>query len=82
MNIRILSESDVRAVVDIAAAIDIQAEAFTLLAEGRSVQGLRSFAVSETPPTVHGGWGRDQRAASGERSWPRPYIVVKVYACQ
>ncbi len=52
MNIRILSESDVRAVVDMAAAIDIQAEAFTLLAEGRSVQGLRSFAVSETPPGI------------------------------
>ncbi len=52
MNIRILSETDVRAVVDMAAAIDIQAEAFTLLAEGRSVQGLRSFAVSETPPGI------------------------------
>ncbi len=52
MNIRILSESDVRAVIDMAAAIDIQAEAFTLLAEGRSVQGLRSFAVSETPPGI------------------------------
>ena len=52
MNIRILSESDVRAVIDMAAAIDIQAEAFTLLAEGRSMQGLRSFAVSENPPGI------------------------------
>ena len=52
MKLRILSESDVRAVIDMASAIDIQAEAFTLLAEGRSVQGLRSFAVSETPPGI------------------------------
>ena len=52
MKIRILSESDVRAVIDMASAIDIQAEAFTLLAEGRSVQGLRSFAASETPPGI------------------------------
>lgn len=52
MYIRILSESDVRTVIDMAAAIDIQAEAFTLLAEGRSVQGLRSFAVSENPPGI------------------------------
>jgi ornithine cyclodeaminase/alanine dehydrogenase-like protein (mu-crystallin family) len=52
MNIRILSESDVRAVIDMAAAIDIQAEAFTLAAEGRSMEGLRSFAVSEDPPGI------------------------------
>ena len=52
MKIRILSESDVRAVIDMASAINIQAEAFTLLAEGRSVQGLRSFAASETPPGI------------------------------
>ncbi len=50
MDIRILSETDIRAVIDMAAAIDIQAEAFTVLAEGRSVPGLRSFVVSETPP--------------------------------
>ncbi len=52
MKIRILGEADIRAVIDMAAAIEIQAEAFTLLAEGRSVEGLRSFAVSESPPGI------------------------------
>jgi ornithine cyclodeaminase/alanine dehydrogenase-like protein (mu-crystallin family) len=52
MKLRILSEADCRAVLDMAAAIEIQAEAFTLLAEGRSVEGLRSFAASENPPGV------------------------------
>jgi len=33
-----------------AAAIDIQAEAFELLARDRSIEGLRSFAVSKEPP--------------------------------
>jgi ornithine cyclodeaminase len=50
MQIRILSESDCRAAVDMAAAIDIQAEAFELLARDRSIEGLRSFAVSKEPP--------------------------------
>ena len=52
MKLRILSEDDVRAVITMADAIPMQAEAFTLLAEGRSVEGLRSFALSETPPGV------------------------------
>ena len=52
MKLRILSESDCRAVLDMAMAIDIQGEAFTLLAAGRSVEGLRSTATSETPPGV------------------------------
>jgi ornithine cyclodeaminase/alanine dehydrogenase-like protein (mu-crystallin family) len=52
MKLRILSETDCRAVLDMAAAIEIQAEAFALLAEGRSVEGLRSFAASEDPPGV------------------------------
>ena len=52
MKIRVLSESDCRAVLDMAAAIDIQAEAFDLLAANQSVEGLRSFALSETPPGV------------------------------
>ena len=50
MQLRILSESDCRAAVDMAAAIDIQAEAFALLARDRSIEGLRSFAVSKNPP--------------------------------
>lgn len=65
MKLRVLSETDCRTVVDMAAAIDFQAEAFALLAQGASVQGLRSFAVSDDPPGVaifnpsflHGGRG-------------------------
>jgi ornithine cyclodeaminase len=52
MKLRILSESDCRSVLNMAAAIDIQGEAFTLLAQGRSVEGLRSMATSEAPPGV------------------------------
>ena len=52
MKLRILPEADCRALLDMAAAIEIQAEAFALLAEGRSVEGLRSFAASEDPPGV------------------------------
>ena len=52
MKIRVLSEADCRVAIDMNAAIDVQAEAFSLLAANRSVEGLRSFAVSETPPGV------------------------------
>jgi ornithine cyclodeaminase/alanine dehydrogenase-like protein (mu-crystallin family) len=52
MKLRILSEADCRATLDMATAIDVQAEAFMLLAQGKSVEGLRSFATSETPPGV------------------------------
>ena len=52
MKIRVLSEADCRAVIDMAAAIDIQAEAFGLLAANRSVERLRSFVTSEDPPGV------------------------------
>ncbi len=92
MNIRILGESDVRAVIDMAAAIDIQAEAFTALAEGRSVQGLRSFAVSETPPGIAifnpafltGGAGYGVKVVSDfygnpERGAPRMTALVALF---
>jgi len=52
MKLRILSEADCRAVLNMDVAIDIQAEAFTLLANGMSVEGLRTFAASESPPGV------------------------------
>jgi len=52
MKLRILSEADCRAVLDMATAIDVQSEAFTLLAQGRSVEGLRSMATSNDPPGV------------------------------
>jgi alanine dehydrogenase len=50
MKLRILSEADCRAVLDIATAIEVQAQAFTLLSQGRLIEGLRSFASSENPP--------------------------------
>ena len=52
MQLRILTESDCRAVIGMQDAIDIQGEAFTLLANGQSVEGLRSFATSDNPPGV------------------------------
>lgn len=52
MKLRILSEADCRRVLAMAEAIDIQAEAFSLLAAGKSVEGLRSFASSDEPPGV------------------------------
>jgi ornithine cyclodeaminase/alanine dehydrogenase-like protein (mu-crystallin family) len=52
MKLRVLSEADCRAVVDMQAAIDIQGEAFGLLAANKSVEGLRSFAGSESPPGI------------------------------
>ena len=50
MQLRILSESDCRQALSMAAAIDIQGEAFALLAQEQSIEGLRSFAVSDAPP--------------------------------
>lgn len=52
MQLRILTESDCRTVIGMEDAIDIQGEAFTLLANGQSVEGLRSFATSDNPPGV------------------------------
>lgn len=52
MHIRVLSEQDVRSVLTMGNAIDLQAEAFELLAEDQTVEGLRSFAHSSTPPGV------------------------------
>jgi alanine dehydrogenase len=52
MKLRILSEADCRRVLGMAEAIDVQAEAFGLLASGKSVEGLRSFASSDEPPGV------------------------------
>lgn len=52
MKLRILSENNVRSVLTMADAIDIQAAAFAALADGRSVDGLRSFAPSDNPPGV------------------------------
>jgi ornithine cyclodeaminase/alanine dehydrogenase-like protein (mu-crystallin family) len=50
MRLRVLTESDCRSLLGMREAIDIQAEAFGLLASGRAVEGLRSVATSEDPP--------------------------------
>jgi ornithine cyclodeaminase/alanine dehydrogenase-like protein (mu-crystallin family) len=52
MKLRVLSEPDCRALMDMRAAIDVQAEAFALLASGRAVAGLRTFVSSQVPPAV------------------------------
>jgi ornithine cyclodeaminase len=52
VKLRLLTEADCRAALDMRAAIDVQATAFIALAKGQSVQGLRRLATSETPPGV------------------------------
>jgi ornithine cyclodeaminase/alanine dehydrogenase-like protein (mu-crystallin family) len=52
MKIRILSEAEVRNLISLKQAIDVQAEAFSKLARGESVEGLRSFAKSDDPPGI------------------------------
>src|SRR5947209_4573756 len=52
MKIRVLSEPDCRAVLDMASAIDVQAQAFAMLSQGCAIEGLRSFASSENPPGI------------------------------
>lgn len=52
MKIRVLTEADCRALLGMAEAIDIQAEAFSLLAAGGTVEGLRAVARSDEPPGV------------------------------
>jgi ornithine cyclodeaminase len=50
--IRVLTEADCRALLGMEEAIDIQAEAFSLLAAGGAVEGLRAVARSDEPPGV------------------------------
>jgi alanine dehydrogenase len=52
VKLRILTEADCRALLGMEEAIDIQAEAFSLLAAGRAVDGLRAVARSDEPPGV------------------------------
>ena len=50
MKLLILTEDDVRGLVNMAEAIDLQAKAFAILAASGSVEGLRSFVKSDDPP--------------------------------
>lgn len=52
MRIRILTEADCRALLTMEEAIELQALAFAMLSEDKSVEGLRSYATSEDPPGV------------------------------
>jgi ornithine cyclodeaminase/alanine dehydrogenase-like protein (mu-crystallin family) len=52
MMLRILTESDCRSLLGMREAVDVQAEAFGLLAEGSAVEGLRSIATSDQPAGV------------------------------
>jgi ornithine cyclodeaminase len=92
MRLRILTETDCRALLGMEDAIAIQGEAFTLLAEGRSVEGLRSFATSQAPPGVAifnpcflkdgGGYGIKVVSdfyRNGERGVPRMTALVALF---
>ncbi len=52
MKLRVLTETDVRAVMSMDEAIEVQKEAFGLLADQQVVSGLRSFVSSENPPGI------------------------------
>jgi ornithine cyclodeaminase/alanine dehydrogenase-like protein (mu-crystallin family) len=52
VKLRILGETDVRRCIDLPETIEAQAQAFALLAAGRTVEGLRTFVSSESPPAV------------------------------
>lgn len=52
MKLRVLGEADVRSVIDMAAAIEIQERAFASLGAGEVISGLRSFARLEDPSGV------------------------------
>lgn len=52
MKIRILTEADCRSLLGMEEAIELQGRAFRMLANGESIEGLRSYATSESPPGV------------------------------
>jgi ornithine cyclodeaminase/alanine dehydrogenase-like protein (mu-crystallin family) len=52
VKLRVLTEADCRALLGMREAIDVQAEAFALLASGATVEGLRGVVRSEKPAGV------------------------------
>jgi ornithine cyclodeaminase/alanine dehydrogenase-like protein (mu-crystallin family) len=50
VKLRVLAESDVRRCLDMREAVDAQAQAFALLAAKKTVEGLRTFVTSASPP--------------------------------
>jgi len=92
MHIRILAEADVREVISMREAIDVQAEAFQIAASGATIEGLRSHAVSEDPPGIAifnpsfltGGRGYGVKVVSDfygntERGVPRMNALVALF---
>ena len=52
MRLRILSEDNIRQIINMDDAIDIQRDAFGLIGDDLVVSGLRSYATSQTPPGI------------------------------
>ena len=52
MRLRVLSEDNIRQIINMDDAINIQREAFGLIADDHVVSGLRSFAKSQNPPGI------------------------------
>jgi len=52
MLLRILTENNIRDIMDMDEAIEIQRKAFGLIGDDTVVSGLRSFATSDTPPGI------------------------------
>jgi alanine dehydrogenase len=92
VKLRILTEADCRGLLGMREAIDVQAEAFALLAAGRAVEGLRAVARSEDPPGVaifnpcflRGGAGYGVKVVSdfygnSARGLPRMSAVITLF---
>jgi ornithine cyclodeaminase len=92
MKLTILTEDDCRELLGMREAIDVQAEAFTLLAAGRAVEGLRAVVNSEQPPGMaifnpcflRGGAGYGIKVVSdffgnGARGLPRMSAIIALF---
>ena len=92
MKLRILTEADCRALLAMREAIDVQAEAFRLLASGATVEGLRGVVRSEKPAGVTifnpsflregGGYGVkivSDYFANTQRKLPRMVALISLF---
>jgi ornithine cyclodeaminase/alanine dehydrogenase-like protein (mu-crystallin family) len=92
VKLRILTEADCRALLGMREAIDVQAEAFRLLASGATVEGLRGVVRSEKPAGVTifnpsflregGGYGVkivSDYFANTQRGLPRMVALISLF---
>jgi ornithine cyclodeaminase/alanine dehydrogenase-like protein (mu-crystallin family) len=92
LKVRILSEADCRSLMNMAEAIEVQSDAFSLLGNGASVDGLRSVARSDCPPGVvifnpcflRGGAGFGVKVVAdfyrnGDRGLPRMNALLALF---